>query len=153
MIGKPEESNTGVSGEAETVLPEISGKATFLLACGSDDGQTLHLAALVGADMEEQSFSIYMLDPDARVNAGLRSVSLQEHYRLGGSGELKLAAEELTGIKVDRYLYTAEKGFKTVLRTLGNGLVLNVPSKLIIAGRILPCASSQGSKRSTRIPC
>ena len=71
MIGKPEESNTGVSGEAETVLPEISGKATFLLACGSDDGQTLHLAALVGADMEEQSFSIYMLDPDARVNAGL----------------------------------------------------------------------------------
>ena len=103
--------------------------------------------------MEEQSFSIYMLDPDARVNAGLRSVSLQEHYRLGGSGELKLAAEELTGIKVDRYLYTAEKGFKTVLRTLGNGLVLNVPSKLIIAGRILPCASSQGSKRSTRIPC
>lgn len=94
-----------------------------------------------------------MLDPDARVNAGLRSVSLQEHYRLGGSGELKLAAEELTGIKVDRYLYTAEKGFKTVLRTLGNGLVLNVPSKLIIAGRILPCASSQGSKRSTRIPC
>ena len=84
--------------------------------------------------MEEQSFSIYMLDPDARVNAGLRSVSLQEHYRLGGSGELKLAAEELTGIKVDRYLYTAEKGFKTVLRTLGNGLVLNVPSKIDYRG-------------------
>ena len=37
-------------------------------------------------------------------------------------------------MKADRYLYTAEKGFKTVLRALGNGLVLNVPSKIDYRG-------------------
>lgn len=69
---------------------------------------------------------------------------------MGGSGELKLAAEELTGIKVDRYLYTAEKGFKTVLRTLGNGLVLNVPSKIDYRGEdftLLPPARGANAQR------
>lgn len=134
MIGKPGNAETGASDEAVTVLPEISGRATFLLACGSDDGNTLYLTALVGVDLDQQLFSVYMLDPEAQAKAGARSVSLQEHYRLGGSRELKLAVEELTGVTADRYIYAAEKGFKTVLRTLGNGLALHVPSKIDYRG-------------------
>ena len=137
MIGKPEDpETTDASGAVESLLPEISGHATFLLACGADDGQTLHMVALVGADMDEQLFSVYTLDPSMQVQAGSRNLSLQEHYQLGGIGELQLAVEAATGVKADRYIYAAEKGFKAVL-----------------AARILPCAFSQGSKRSTRTLC
>lgn len=135
MIGKPDDPDqTGRSDGVETVLPEISGRAVFLLACGSDDGKTLYLAALVGADMDRQRFTVSMLDPGAQANAGSRSVSLQEHYRMGGVGELRLAAEQLAGVKADRYLYATEKGFKAVLRALGNGVVLDVPTKIDYRG-------------------
>lgn len=135
MIGKPDDpEQTGSSDGVETVLPEISGRATFLLACGSDDGKTLYLAALVGADMDQQLFTIFMLDPDAQANVSSRSVSLQEHYQTGGIGELKLAAEAFTGVQADRYLYATEKGLKAVLRTLGNGVVLEVPSRIDYRG-------------------
>lgn len=135
MIGKPDDpEQTGTSDLAESVLPEMSGRATFLLACGSDDGKTLYLTALVGADMDQQLFSVYMLDPNAQAKEGSRSVSLQENYQMGGIGALRLAVADLTGIKADRYVYAAEKGFKAVLRALGNGVVLNVPSRIDYRG-------------------
>ena len=135
MIGKPEDpETTDAAGAVESLLPEISGHATFLLACGADDGQTLHMVALVGADMDEQLFSVYTLDPSMQVKAGSRNLSLQEHYQLGGIGELQLAVEDATGVKADRYIYAAEKGFKAVLRALGNGVALDVASEIDYRG-------------------
>lgn len=135
MIGKPDDpEQTGSSDGVETVLPEISGRAVFLLACGSDDGKTLHLAALVGADMDQQLFSVSVFDLAEQADVGSRSVSLQEHYQTGGVGELQLAVEKIAGVKADRYLYATEKGFKAVLRALGNGLVLDVPAKIDYRG-------------------
>lgn len=135
MIGKPEDpATTDPSDAIESLLPEISGRAVFLLACGADDGQTLHMVALVGADMDEQLFSVYMVDPATRVQAGSRNLSLEEHYQLGGIGELQLAVEASTGVKADRYLYATEKGFKAVLRALGNGVAVDVPSEIDYRG-------------------
>lgn len=135
MIGKPENpEQTNPSDAIESVLPEISGRAAFLLACGSDDGKTLYLTALVSADMDHQLFSIYMLNPDTQAKAGSRSVSLQEQFQTGGVGALRQAVEEITGIKADRYVYTAEKGFKAILRALGNSVILDVPAKIDYRG-------------------
>lgn len=122
MIGidkvKPTEETTA-SG-SEMILPEVGGSANFLLILEEDDA--LELCAVVHADMDELKLSVKTLD----ITAGGSNNNLREQYKDGGIQGLKSAVEK-QGVKIDRYIFANDQGFRNIIKSLGNSVTVNVP--------------------------
>lgn len=148
IIGKPEEStsiNTAPE-EVEAPLPTVSGKDNFLVAGFDDDFKSIRFAAVVNADKGNVTFNVYPLNPDSAATVGNKSDTLVNHYAYGGLGQLKQAAEKVSGVAVDRYVVFTDSSMKDFIKALGEGLVVDVPSAVEYRGGDLSLTLQAGKQ-------
>lgn len=147
MIGidkvKPTEEITTSNG-SEVILPEVSGKADFMLVLEDDD--ILQMCAVVHADMDELKLTVRVLDPDEKSG----DKTLQKSYSDGGLQGLKTAVEGL-GVKIDRYAATDEKGFRNIFKAAGNSVTVNVPQKISVSSDEMTLRLNAGEQKMTAV--
>lgn len=78
----------------------------------------------------ENKVVIVPLQSDICTTLDGKSNTLYEFYRLGGTSDAKRAAEQSTGIKIDKYIKFTESSFVTFSNFMGN-VNYNIPYNLI----------------------
>lgn len=111
-----------VQGEEETTTKpvEMEGSATILLTGSSTNKDELYFVALIKADLDNMQVSVCCLPTSAIARVGNVSATLEENFKTGGAKQLVQAANQYTGVKIDRYVAVGEKNFKKATRYLGN---------------------------------
>lgn len=147
MIGidkvKPTDEITSSNG-SEMILPEVSGKANFLLVLEDDD--VLEMCAVVHADMDKLKLTVRVLDPEEKSG----DKTLQKSYSDGGLQGLKTAVEG-TGVEIDRYAATDEKGFRSIFKAVGNNVTVNVPQKINVSSDKMSLRLNEGEQKMTAV--
>lgn len=147
MIGidkvKPTDEITSSNG-SEMILPEVSGKANFLLVLEDDD--VLEMCAVVHADMDKLKLTVRVLNPDEKSG----DKTLQKSYSDGGLQGLKTAVEG-TGVEIDRYAATDEKGFRSIFKAVGNNVTVNVPQKINVSSDKMSLRLNEGEQKMTAV--
>lgn len=147
MIGidkvKPTDEITSSNG-SEMILPEVSGKANFLLILEDDD--VLEMCAVVHADMDKLKLTVRVLDPEEKSG----DKTLQKSYSDGGLQGLKTAVEG-TGVEIDRYAATDEKGFRSIFKSVGNNVTVNVPQKINVSSDKMSLRLNEGEQKMTAV--
>ena len=111
--------------EVKPVLPKISGKANFLVAVTSDDGNSVDGFVIIHADMDKQKFAVCSLPAQTVTNVSGHQDTLFGQMNYGGMSQTVSAVNQLCGIQIDRYVKISEKNFKSAVKTL-DGLVFTV---------------------------
>lgn len=147
MIGidkvKPTDEITSSNG-SEMILPEVSGKANFLLILEDDD--VLEMCAVVHVDMDKLKLTVRVLDPEEKSG----DKTLQKSYSDGGLQGLKTAVEG-TGVEIDRYAATDEKGFRSIFKAVGNNVTVNVPQKINVSSDKMSLRLNEGEQKMTAV--
>lgn len=147
MIGidkvKPTDEITSSNG-SEMILPEVSGKANFLLVLEDDD--VLEMCAVVHADMDKLKLTVRVLDPEEKSG----DKTLRKSYSDGGLQGLKTAVEG-TGVEIDRYAATDEKGFRSIFKAVGNNVTVNVPQKINVSSDKMSLRLNEGEQKMTAV--
>lgn len=147
MIGidkvKPTDEITSSNG-SEMILPEVSGKANFLLILEDDD--VLEMCAVVHADMDKLKLTVRVLDPEEKSG----DKTLRKSYSDGGLQGLKTAVEG-TGVEIDRYAATDEKGFRSIFKAVGNNVTVNVPQKINVSSDKMSLRLNEGEQKMTAV--
>lgn len=147
MIGidkvKPTDEITSSNG-SEMILPEVSGKANFLLILEDDD--VLEMCAVVHADMDKLKLTVRVLDPEEKSG----DKTLQKSYSDGGLQGLKTAVDG-TGVEIDRYAATDEKGFRSIFKAVGNNVTVNVPQKINVSSDKMSLRLNEGEQKMTAV--
>lgn len=143
MIGidkvKPTEEITTSKG-SEMILPEVSGNANFMLILADNDD--LQMCAVVNADMDNLKLTVRVLDPETKSGGK----TLEKSYIDGGIQGLKTAVEG-TGVTIDRYAATDEKGFKSIFKSAGNSVTINVPQKINVSSDKMTLRLNEGEQK------
>lgn len=125
IIGrKPDTTQTEeTSGIAET----IEGSVNFLVLCSDNNNRRIHHCAIVNADLAEKEMKIYTVD--TKKNNGKQSLAELFESSDGSMLKFKQAVEELTGVKIDRYIRATDTSFKGLIKIFG-GVVYDVKRRV-----------------------
>lgn len=118
------------SDEAESVeyiLPEVSGKENFLIACTPDDHSYVEFLVLVCVDMDQVTAHVCPLSPADTAQVQGISRTLSEHYLYAGGRQLQQAVAAMGGIPVDRYAIVTYSNFKKVFGLFGRSVEVDLP--------------------------
>lgn len=129
-IASPKEQTTA---EETTVqpAPQVEGVRNYLLVCTADADSTMRFAAVVTADMNNKVLSIKGLNTSASVTASGHTGTFSQHLSYGGSPQLMLAAEKLSGLKIDKYVCSKDSKFKSIINYVG-GIEMTVEKAIDI---------------------
>lgn len=125
IIGRtPETTEGSTQAELETVL---EGKATFLVAASSDNGDQLRHAALVSADVADGEIRIYTLDINKKYDEDCLHGSLASAFEKSDASMLsfKDTVSKITGAEISRYIRATDSSFKSLVKTFG-GIPYNI---------------------------
>ena len=121
------ESPTDETGGVEYILPEVSGKQNFLIACTPDDHSYIEFLLLVCVDMDHVTAYVCPLSPSSPAAVQGVTRTLSEHYLYAGGRQLQQAVSSMAGIPVDRYAITTYSSFKKVFGLFGKSVEVNLP--------------------------
>ena len=115
IIGrKPETTQTeNPSGIVETV----EGSANFLVLCSDNKNRKIHHCAIVHVDLAEKEMKIYTVD--TRKKNGKQSLAELFESSDGSMLKFKEALEDLTDVKIDRYIRANDTSFKGLVKIFG----------------------------------
>lgn len=122
--------DTGTTGESagvEYILPEVSGRENFLIACTPDDRSYVEFLLLVCVDMDRVTAYVCPLSPSDTATAQGVTRTLSEHYLYAGGQQLQQAVAAMAGAPVDRYAITTYSSFKKVFGLFGKSVEVDLP--------------------------
>ncbi|MEG0545873.1 MAG: LCP family protein [Oscillospiraceae bacterium] len=111
--------------EETTILAELTGKSNLLFVC-YDINNNISSAFIIKNNMEIKTISVYNLAPDAKYVFNDTSLTLNEHFVKNGISGMKLAVENQTKIKIDKYIKSSETNFKKIIDKIGT-VDVNIP--------------------------
>ncbi|MEG1845390.1 MAG: LCP family protein [Oscillospiraceae bacterium] len=111
--------------EETTILAELTGKSNLLFVC-YDINNNISSAFIIKNNMEIKTISVYNLAPDAKYIFNDTSLTLNEHFVKNGISGMKLAVENQTKIKIDKYIKASETNFKKIIDKIGT-VDVNIP--------------------------
>ncbi|MEG1550992.1 MAG: LCP family protein [Oscillospiraceae bacterium] len=111
--------------EETTILAELTGKSNLLFVC-FDINNNISSAFIIKNNMEIKTISVYNLAPDAKYVFNDTSLTLNEHFVKNGISGMKLAVENQTKIKIDKYIKATETNFKKIIDKIGT-VDVNIP--------------------------
>lgn len=111
--------------EETTILAELTGKSNLLFVC-YDINNNISSAFIIKNNMEIKTISVYNLAPDAKYIFNDTSLTLNEHFVKNGISGMKLAVENQTKIKIDKYIKATETNFKKIIDKIGT-VDVNIP--------------------------
>ncbi|HIR52864.1 MAG TPA: LCP family protein [Candidatus Onthovicinus excrementipullorum] len=120
------ESVTGEADSVEYILPEVSGKENFLIACTPDDYSYVEFLVLVCVDMDQITAHVCPLSPSDTAEVQGISRTLSDHYLYAGGRQLQQAVAALGGIPVDRYAIVTYSNFKKVFGLFGKSVEVDL---------------------------
>lgn len=128
----PVESDVSESASAEVesveyILPEVSGKMNFLIACTPDTHSYVEFLLLVSVDMDQVTAYVSPLLPSDSATSQGATRTLSEHYQYAGGRQLQQAVADQWGIPVDRYAITTYTDFKKIFGLFGRSIEVNLP--------------------------
>ena len=125
----PEKEVESSDGSTDEAIAPLSGKATFMFACVSDEKDELYFVAAVNADLDSGEVRVCAFDPNTSVDISGNKDSLMGHYKTGGSKELKKAVDSLCGFTADKYAVSTANQFKNAINVL-SGAQISVPERI-----------------------
>lgn len=125
----PQKEVESTEGSTDEALAQLSGKATFMLACVSDEKDELYFVAAVNADLDSGEVRVCAFSPDTAAEVSGSQNSLEGLYKTGGSKELKKAVDALCGFTTDKYAVSTESQFKNAINVL-SGAQISVPERI-----------------------
>lgn len=122
---------TTQSLQSETQTPseldvKLEGKANFLIYCTDEEKRELYFLHVITADMDNQTFKVYPLNPDGKANNGQKFIDI-----LAKSGYQSLldAVSEKTGMKIEKYAGSNINTFALAINYL-DGLEYDMPERV-----------------------
>lgn len=125
----PEREAESTDESTDEALAPLSGKATFMFACVSDNKDDLYLVAAVNADLDSGEVRVCAFDPNTTADVSGNKDTLKGHYKTGGSRELKNAVDALCGFTADKYAVSTANQFKNAINVL-SGAQISVPERV-----------------------
>lgn len=127
---KPSASEEDPSALSEDYEPAEADGQTLLAVYEPEKRSTAACFVLARFVPTENKVVIVPLQTDICTTLDGKSNTLYEFYRLGGIPDAKRAAEQSTGIKIDKYIKFTESSFVTFSNFMGN-VNYDVPYNLI----------------------
>ncbi len=146
-IANPNEQTTAEETTAQPA-PQVDGVRNYLLVCTSDADNAMRFAAVVTADMNNKALSIKPLNTSASVTAAGHTGTFSQHLSFGGSSQLMLAAEKLSGLKIDKYVCSKDSKFKSIINYVG-GIEMTVEKAIDIRTPELTAIIGAGKQTMT----
>ena len=146
-IANPKEQTTAEETTVQPV-PKVDGVRNYLLVCTSDADNTMRFASVVTADMNSKTLSIKALNTSASVAAAGHTGTFSQHLSYGGSPQLLLAAEKLSGLKIDKYVCSKDSKFKSIINYVG-GIEITVEKAIDIRTPELTAIIGAGKQTMT----
>ena len=141
--------NEQTTAEETTVpAPKVEGVRNYLLVCTADADSTMRFAAVVTADMNNKALSIKALDTTASISAAGCTGTFAQHLAFGGSPQLVLAAEKMSGLKIDKYIRSTDSKFKSIINYVG-GIEMDVEKAIDIRTPELTAIIGAGKQTMT----
>ena len=139
---KTDTSGSAVSQSIETV----TGVKNLLLLCASESKTEIRFLAVVQINFDENSYSVCAFSPRQTVDTGDRFASFLEHYQSGGVKQLIRAVEQISGIRIDRYIASDDNSFKRAINSMG-AAVFNFPEQINYRGADFAIILVQGEQK------
>ena len=142
--------NESSTKEETTVppAPSVEGVRNYLLVCTADADNTMRFAAVVTADMNNKVLSIKALNTNAVTNISGCNGNFAQQLTFGGSPQLLLAAEKLSGLKIDKYIRSTDSKFKSIINYVG-GIEMTVEKAIDIRTADLTAIIGAGEQTMT----
>lgn len=147
-ISKPPQEQTTVEETTAPPAPKVEGVRNYLLACTSDSGDKVRFVAILTADMDNRDLSVTVLNPKASVSTAGCTGTFEQHFSYGGSNQLALAAEQISGIKIDKYIRSTDSKFKSIINYVG-GIEVTVEKAIDIRTADLTAIIGAGEQTMT----
>ncbi len=143
MVKPADEQNTEEEAPSEPA-PEVQGIHNYLLFCTADSDNTVRFISIVTADLNHKELSITALDPTTSVSVSgcTGTFSKQLDY---GTAQLVLAAEDYSGIKIDKYVRSTDSKFKSIINYVG-GVEVDVEQQIDIRTPELTAVIAKGKQ-------
>ncbi|MBQ2774833.1 MAG: LCP family protein [Clostridia bacterium] len=125
----PKEETTETTDETLIQTAELSGEASFLLACSSDEKDSLYFVFVVFADLDGKEIRVCPIASNTVCNVGGVQDSIAGHYRRNSERGLLNAVNSLCGFNIDRYAISTASQFKNAVNVL-DGAVVTVPQRI-----------------------
>lgn len=115
IIGRKPE--TTQAEETSGIVENIEGSANFLVLCSDDKNRKIHHCAIVNTRLAEKEIKIYTVN--IKKKNGKQSLAELFESSDGSMLKFKQAVEELTGVKIDRYIRATDTSFKGLVKIFG----------------------------------
>ncbi len=122
---------TTQSVEGETELPsgldvQISGQQNFLFYCTNEEKTEFYFLEVVTADMDNQTFKVYPINPDGKDSNGQKYIDI---LAKNGYQSLLDAVSEKTGMTIEKYAGSNVNTFALAINYM-DGLEYDVPERI-----------------------
>lgn len=125
--GRVEETSEGETTSVD--LSPLSGEANILLCCTDSGAEKLYFVSVVRADLDARRLFVCPLSPEAEALGAGAKATLNAHLAVGGMPRLIDAVQNLTGVKISRYVSGDESGFRDAVNEAG-GLTVTVNERI-----------------------
>ena len=126
----------------------VNGVRSYLLVCTADDSKAVRFAGIVTADMDGRTLSIQGLDTAASIDVSGCTGNFEAQLNYGGIAQLVLAAEKLSGKKVNKYVTSTDSDFRSAINYVG-GVEINVEKAIDIRRPDLTAVIGAGKQTMT----
>ncbi len=123
------ETTTDTTQESVIQTAELSGEASFLLACSSDEKDELYFVFAVVADLNNREVRVYPIGRNTICKVDGVSDSITGHYKRLSERGLIAAVNAVCGFSVDRYAVSTASQFKSAVNIL-DGAQISVPQRI-----------------------
>ncbi len=142
---KPADEQTTAEETTAMYTPQVEGVRSYLLVCTDDDRSTVRFATVITADMDENELIITGLDTAESVSAAGCTGNFEKHLSYGGITQLVLAAEKMSGKKIDRYVTSTDTRFRSAVNYVG-GFEIDVKKAVNVRTQDLTAIISEGEQ-------
>ncbi len=147
-ITTPDDEQTTIEETTVRPIPQVEGVRNYLLVCSADDGNTVRFASIVTADMNGKTLSIKGLNTASTVTVAGCTGNFEKQLSYGGIAQLVLAAEKLSGVKIDKYITSTDSKFRSAVNYVG-GVEINVEKAINIRRPDLTAIIGTGEQTMT----
>lgn len=142
---KPSDEQTTSEETTSMYVPEVEGVRSYLLVCTDDNHSAVRFATIITADMDDKELIIKGLDTAKSVSVGGFAGNFEQHLGYGGITQLVLAAEEMSGKKIDRYVTSTDTKFRSAVNYIG-GFEIDVKKAVSVRRPDLTAVIGEGEQ-------
>jgi hypothetical protein len=144
-IIKPADEQTTAEETTAMYTPQVEGVRSYLLVCMDDNRSAIRFTTVVTADMDKNKLIITGLDTAESVSAAGFTGNFEQHLNYGGIDQMVLAAEEMSDIKIDRYVTSTDTRFRSAVNYVG-GFEIDVKKAIDVRTPDLTAIISEGKQ-------